>query len=219
MADDVPLVPQYRDLIVYGGRPKFDDLAGEVERRLEAPWSRDHEMERSERLLPGGSYRVFNRAETEASPGLNLFLIADDDDVEVANVVPTGGRDELTREEYNDSVAEFHGRFLADAASTLALEVRIGATDLDLSDVLDEATFRALLAFSRASNKATGSSHPSDRERWFAFILGVHGSRPELSTGDLQSWLVLDGWSEDVVFDLISEFEFAVGLLNYAARH
>jgi hypothetical protein len=214
---DVPLVPQFRDLVVPDASAHFEELVGEIERRISSPWSRDQETEQSRHL--GGRYRVFGRQDTTAGPGVLLFLITRNYDVEIANVVPTGDRHELTMQEYNEAVAEFNDRFLAEAASILGLEVSLSETELDLGQVLDEGTFRALLAFSRASNRATGSSHPSDRQRWLSFIVAAYRTGANLSSGDLQSWLVLDGWSEDVVFDLIVQFEFAMGLLRYVAEH
>jgi hypothetical protein len=217
MVDDAPLVPQFRDLVIPGGEPKFDELAAAVEQRLLPPWSRDRETQESP-TLQLSDYRVFQRDDSAAGPGLLLFLIARDNDVEVANVVPTGERRELTKEEYNDAVEQFSDGFLASAAETLGLVVRMSPSELDLRDVLDERTYRALLAFSRTSNRSTGSSHPMDRERWFEFLVSAYRSRADLSTSDLESWLVLDGWSEDVAWDLLVQFEFAMGLLKHVDR-
>ena len=216
MTDDAPRVPQFRDLVIPGGQSKLNELADAVEQRLQPPWSRDREAESSPNLnLGGAEYRVFKRDDTASGPGLLLFLIAQANDIEVANVVPTGERNELTKQEYNDAIVQFSSGFLADSAQALGLVVSLSPSELNMQDVLDETTYQALLAFSRASNRSTGSSHPLDREKWFKFIVGVYRNGSDVSSSDLERWLVLDGWSEDVAWDLLIQFEFAMQLLRY----
>ena len=78
----------------------------------------------------------------------------------------------------------------------------------------------ALRRFSAAANKATGSSHPLDRTRWFAFLLSVHGVTPSLDADRLARWLVeVEGWSDDKAHDLVVEYEFGLALLDEYDRN
>ena len=79
--------------------------------------------------------------------------------------------------------------------------------------ISDEAT-RKLKEFSTAANKASRSSQTSEFESWLAFLIHAHQEGGTLSTKDLLTWLIEDGWSEDKASDLIDEYEFAQDLLR-----
>jgi hypothetical protein len=147
-----------------------------------------------------------------------LHLFADRSKVYVANIVPTD-RSNLSIGEYNEALVEFYERFAHPAADSIGVDTVLSADLVDLEVELPKHVFQALTAFSSLANKATGSSHPLDRQRWFEFLTLLHGSNSDLSTGLLQDWLILDGWSESVAFDLVIEFEFGIGLLKHVDRH
>ena len=53
-----------------------------------------------------------------------------------------------------------------------------------------------------------------DRDRWFEFLIDVHGNDERLDTGRLGRWLIeVEGWSDDMANELVIEYEFALGLL------
>ena len=57
--------------------------------------------------------------------------------------------------------------------------------------------------------------HQFDLELWFDFICALHTNGEELSSGDLEQWLMDDnGWDEDVVTDTIIRYETERDLLN-----
>src|SRR5436190_867887 len=90
---------------------------------------------------------------------------------------------------------EFRGLEMDALADAIALggDARLGEDVIDLQADLGETVFRALVAFSRSANRTTGSSHPMDRERWFAFLVAAHRSHVDLSVDVLAKWLALDG--------------------------
>ena len=182
---------------------------------MDAPWSRAADVERVADLAR--RYSVFLRAEADNIPAALLHLLAAARRVYVANIVPVdpGG---LTMEQYNRILVEFAERFGQAAALDLGLTLNIGSDVVDLGEELDSNTFSALLAFSRGSTRSTGSSHPLDRERWYAFLVQLHRSGGELGTGVLQEFLIRDGWSESVTWDLVIQFEFGMGLLRYVEQ-
>jgi hypothetical protein len=77
----------------------------------------------------------------------------------------------------------------------------------------------ALRRFSILANHGTGSAHPLDRERWFAFLLHCHQDRCELDTDMLQRWLMEQGWTFERASDLAIEYEFGRGLLKFAEQN
>lgn len=211
MLSDYPRVPQFRELQFSGEPRDLDALASAIENRLGSPWSRAADVEEGPVL--GGQYRVFRREEDAQLPAALLHLMDDGQRILVANIVPAGG-DGLSENQYNGILVEFADHFAGEAAREIGLLMEVGPDEVDLGNELDEDTFRALLLFSRTSNRSTGSAHPSDREKWFDFMIQLHRSGRAVSTGVLQEFLMREGWSESVAWDLILEFEFGMGLLR-----
>ena len=85
----------------------------------------------------------------------------------------------------------------------------------ELDDWLPRAAADALRRFSSLANKATGSSHPSDRERWFAFLIAAHCDRGSLNAGRLERWLIeSERWPIESAQGLAVEYELALDLLE-----
>jgi hypothetical protein len=210
MPEPFPLVPCFRDLYFVGGDLQFDRIAESIDSLITTPWSRDSEVENTR-----GHYLVYRRDEDGANRALRLFLSPVSGKARVTNVVPIN-RPRLSMADYNDAVVEFVDRFARSAAANLVLDLQLGSDQIDLRHDLDAGTIAALQEFSEGANRSTGSSHPMDLDRWYAFILKLHHSNARVSAEVLGQWLQLDGWDDDeIVADLQSEFEFAMGLLDH----
>lgn len=135
----------------------------------------------------------------------------------MVNVVPDESG-ELSHDEYNDAVAEFHDKYLADVCTSLGLTAQLGAVHFDLEKDLPPGVFEALSMFSGAANKSTGSSHPMDRERWFDLIWRAHAADADLDPTLLGQWLEADGWGYREARELAIEYEFSRGLLRHPRR-
>ena len=208
-------VETYTELVVLQAAGVYEELSEALTAGMEVPWSRDEETEAD---LHDASYTVFIRNETANRPGVRLFLIPRDNDVQVANIVPVD-HGSISMDEYNGTASEFADRFVRPAAEQLGLDTTLTPPNVDLSEELDPEAFEALRLFSAGANKATGSSHPMDRERWFDFLVKHSRSGRDLSTDFLQQWLMNNGWSEQVSFDLILQYETARDLLEYERDH
>lgn len=158
-------------------------------------------------------YQIYHRAESNGRPSLRVYMTDREADVYVANIVSDGGS--ISIEEYNTTLEDFTHGFVMPAAQSLNLAVHLGETYVDLSVELGEDTYRALRAFSRLANKSTGSAHPLDSERWMTFIWRLYRSRKRVQSDILKQWLILDGWSEHMANDLVSQFEFGTELLRH----
>lgn len=216
MVDSEPQVQIFRELVIQQAAPHFDDVGAAIEQALADPWSRDHEREAELNESSSTRYLAFRRASDETLPGATLYLSPQNNDVYVPNIVPTD-IGSLEMGQYNDLLMEFVDR-TAQGVANLGLEMDIGSDQVDLSSELNPDVYSALKLFSRTSNRSTGSSHPSDRDKWMEFISALVDSGYSLSPGLLQEWLVADGWPEETAFDLILQFEFGVALLRHANR-
>lgn len=211
-----PLVPCFRELEFINGAQVFDPLTQGIERRLKGPWERDRGLEEGPILR--GEYRVFRRHPSNGQPGLLLHLMAEDERVLVANIVPTEVG-QLTTDDYNAAIVDFTDRFARPAARELGIEINLGSEFIDLESELPADVYSALTAFSRTANRSTGSAHPMDRDRWFDFLVRLYRSGGDVPSWVLQEWLTLDGWPESTSYDLIIEYEFGMGLLRYVEQH
>lgn len=102
------------------------------------------------------------------------------------------------------------------ASDDLIAPVDFGPDAPDLADWMSAEPARHLRAFSAAANRGTGGTPPSDRGRWFDFILAAHGERFDLAVEDIEAWLLREGWPADDADRLAREYEFARALLARA---
>jgi hypothetical protein len=94
-------------------------------------------------------------------------------------------------------------------------EVQVG-----LDDWMSPATAEKLRTFSTCANKSTGAAHPSDRERWNAFVLSAYQDGSRMDASALRRWLVeAEGWPAEVADQLALEYAFGRELLTFAEEH
>ena len=86
---------------------------------------------------------------------------------------------------------------------------------MNIEGSLSPRALKLLRSFSTLANKSTGSAHPLDEQRWFAFIIAVHKDGSPLDAGTLGRWLIEDeAWPEDSAHTLTIEYEVARSLLK-----
>lgn len=122
---------------------------------------------------------------------------------------------ELGRRRYNAALRDFVDNVVEPAARRTAFDVRTTTERQSLEDWLPAATSDALRRFSATANRGTGSSHPSDRRRWFAFLLAARREGAALDAELLVRWLIEEeGWSDGQAHRLGGEYEFGLSLLD-----
>lgn len=213
MAPDPVRVPVFGELTFSDASSAFEELGSAIEGRLSGAWWRDRERE-SDRSLGGIRFLIFRRRPVEDRPAVGVFVTDRGTDLYVSNIVPAEAG-QISRDEYNETLREFAADFAVPAAQELGIQAELTPGYVDLSKVLEPETYAALVAFSRAANRSTGSSHPMDQSRWFEFIWRLHESGRELGSDVLAGWLEEDGWSPDAAAELAGEFEYALSLLNH----
>lgn len=189
-----------------------DDLIASTE----PPWTVD--LKRSAEIAGNNvstrDLLVFTRAAGGELPPAFLTLWANDDGYYVPNIVPVD-RSELTRQQYNGIIEEFTARILGPVAARHAFRVAKTKAGQTLTDWLTPDSADRLRRFSGAANKSTGASHPSDRRRWYDFIISVHRTGGRIGAERLGRWLrEVDGWDEQTAHELAGDFEMSLGLLR-----
>lgn len=144
-----------------------------------------------------------------------LFLWEDGGGYKVTNIVPRNVS-ELGVSKYNAILEDFVKRVATPAQQSGSFTVEQTAALQTIDDWLDTASVDALRRFSNLANKSTGASHPSDQQRWFAFLTQAHRAHSDLDTSQLSRWLVQsEGWPEDKALKLAMDYEFGRALLKW----
>jgi hypothetical protein len=165
-------------------------------------------------VSPNGAVIAFEREGDGGVEPVALFLWSRAEGYEVTNIVPRNVG-ELGEHRYNIALRDFVERVATPAAAEAGFTVEITPANQGLDDWLPGDAADALRHFSSAANKATGSSHSMDRQRWFNFLLEAHRSHGSLNTHKLVRWLTeIEHWSDEKADDLAVQYEFALGLLD-----
>lgn len=157
-------------------------------------------------------------------------------ELNVSNIVPLE-KNQLSVDEYNAVLQKFYDDIIKPYKQiNHNLDIPQPSDDVfDPKTVITEEALRKLEAFCNGANKSTGSSHPSDQERWFDFICQTvdDGQMFDYSTlaeflQDETYWGTKDSdflgvmghfaWGEDQAYQLASEYENACILLEYYKR-
>lgn len=181
-----------------------------------------HAPEREAELSDHGidtDVMVFNRDATNGIPAGSLFLWGNEDGYSVTNIVPIDAA-EIDHAGYNAILQDFADTLIHPLAGSLGFTYELSGATQSIDDWLLPEAAAALRRFSKTANKATGTAHPSDRQRWFDFCILAHSQNSRLDTSQLVRWLVeVEGWVGSRANDLALEYEFARDLLSaYDAR-
>lgn len=220
MNNDLGSFLVFRELTVQGLYPALERLGGVIQERLPAHWRRDTIKEQENtRMFGDKSLLVFERDSSGGLPASGVAMLIDGEKAEVVNIVPLE-KSQLSAKEYNAVLVELTRTAIEPAAVALGLKCELTDDLKPFTAWVSPEAGDALRRFSILANHGTGSSHPLDRERWFAFLLYCHRDRCELDTDMLQRWLIEQGdWSFERASDLAIEYEFGRGLLKFAERN
>ena len=209
-------IPDFQELDLLRGSCALDVLRETLIANTSSPWR--HAQDREESALGIGAqadeFLAFERLADDQLPAVGLIFWREGDGYRVSNIVPLEAH-QLTHAQYNAALQDFMARIVEPTANTLGLKIKTTAGEQSPEDWMSPDSVGRLKRFSRNANKSTGSSHPFDRERWYAFIIGLHAERRDIDTEKLARWLGdVEHWSDDAAIDLVIEYEFGRDLLK-----
>jgi hypothetical protein len=157
---------------------------------------------------------AFERDSGEGLEAAGVVLWGDEKGYKIINIVPLKVR-ELGYRGYNALLQDFAARVARPAAEMAGFKIELTSNRQSLDDWLPVEAATALRQFSVLANKSTGSSHPSDRKRWLAFLIKAHQDKRSFNSDLLMRWLVeVERWPEEVADKLASQYEFGLDLLD-----
>ncbi|HFH3285713.1 hypothetical protein [Pseudomonas aeruginosa] len=204
----------FQDLYLRGGSAA--SIRDCILSQVREPWQHDPERENDMKGFAGGDEDVIVlvRASFDDIDESGLVLWQEKDGYRVSNIVPRNVG-ELGIMKYNVILRDFVSLVAQPAAQGGGFEIDLTSPTQTLDDWLTADSAAALRRFSRLANKSTGASHPLDRERWFTFLITVHGTSKRLDTEQLARWLIeVEGWPAERAQELAIDYEFALVLLE-----
>lgn len=178
-------------------------------------WTLDRSKYDELRSVGGQSWFTFPLTNHPTLPPSLLFLsLKPDGTLAVSNVIPAAVG-QLDYDEYNAILKSFCDDVLSKIQPPESIDFSLTGTTIDLSVRLPADVFERLQLFSDWANKSTGSSHPSDRDRWMDFIIAAANCPDALDSHTLERWLVEEGqWGAEEAEELAVEYEFGCQLLR-----
>lgn len=216
----------YQELEIGFDATLRDVACGTLEKvASENAWHRTTEVEqRIEANYPTEVHGVlaFER-EADSGPAVRVVLWPADEEpgqvsngsqrYRVVNIVPVEPG-ELGVQGYNDALEGFLRDVVEPARESLDIDIEVSAREQTMTDWTSEEAAGALRRFSAAANRSTGTSHPADEKRWWAFVVADHRARGTLRGQLLRQWLIeVDRWPAEVASDLVSDWEKGQELL------
>ena len=213
--DDGRKISVFQELFLHNANTSRSKCRETLISAANFPWRHAGEKEHLVHThSPDEDIIAFERVASDGIDAAGLVLWSRDDGYEVLNIVPLEAS-ELGPVRYNRVLQDFSVKVVEPAASIAGFVVEAGPTAQGLGDWLSEDAAAALRRFSVTANKSTGSSHPSDRRRWFSFLIAVHHDPGRLDTSRLIRWLCeIEGWSPDKAHELAIEYEYGLALLD-----
>ncbi|MFZ5811702.1 MAG: hypothetical protein ACOY4F_06635 [Thermodesulfobacteriota bacterium] len=206
----------FRELYLYLPVDSTDEFFKEVENNLCEGWIREHEAEERSAGELGEKYYYFS-CEKDASieAAAIAFARRSKEILYIANIVPREFG-ELTKDQYNMILLMFYEKFLHPVCKKNSIKVEITTDNQSMADWVSDGTYKKLKNFSGAANKSTGTAHPCDQKRWFAFIVSVIRNEDKLDPSQLERWLIEEeDWQHDIASDLAIQYEQGISLLEY----
>ena len=211
MPERIESIEVFQDLFLRCPYRRRDELRRALIAQAKSPWRL---AEDTEERLPEGCM-AFEHMAGDGIAASILTLWPESDGYKVSNILPLATM-QLSTSEYNDVLNDFRVQLVEPVVSNdPEFCVEVTKRKRPITDWISQEAADALHSFSMRANKSTGSSHPSDQDQWFRFLIAAYKANGELDAESLLAWLTeVEEWPSDVAEDLVGEYEFGIGLLN-----
>ncbi|MBX3362278.1 MAG: hypothetical protein KF705_12695 [Phycisphaeraceae bacterium] len=123
--------------------------------------------------------------------------------------------DHISKSQYVELLREFDERIACPATEGVGGMTSIDAEKETLTDHFSSEELRLLKLFCSSSNASDLGSHPSDQEKWMAFLIAVHRNGKNVHCDTFGACLRSERcWPEHGIDRLVSEYDFAMRLLR-----
>lgn len=220
----------YKELSFVGDKPAFD----EFKRIAPSFASGDWKYAKSDRMRDYIAFDYLGKQVDQAE--VSIYYGADTwrkGYIKVGNIVPLQ-KNQLSIDEYNAVLDLFYEEIIVPNQSRLK-GIKIVGPESDVFDPLkyiSKEALKKLEHFCNGANKTTGSSHPSDEERWFDFICQTVDDNQTFDYDTIFRFLMDEdywgkkepgflgaighfAWDEEHAGELATEYDNYVRILSY----
>ena len=220
----------YKELSFVGDKPALDAFKNEAPSFARGEW----EYSRSDRMRDYIAFDYLGNKVDQAE--VSIYYGHDtwrQGYIKVGNIVPLR-KNQLSIEEYNAVLDLFYEEIIVPNQSRLN-GIKIVGPESDVFDPLkyiSKEALKKLERFCNGANKSTGSSHPSDEERWFDFICQTVDDNQTFDFETIYRFLLDEdywgkkepgfigamghfAWDEEQAGELAAEYDNYVRLLKY----
>lgn len=225
----------YKELVFVGEKKALDELSTEIYDVFPSNWKKPHgdDLLLKDYILADYDGTLAPRAEVSIYYGRDAWR---EGSIRVCNIVPLEKR-ELTVEEYNKVLNLFYID-IAKKYCEIHKNVKLvgpSSEQFDPLNYISDEALKKLTYFCDAANKSTGSSHPSDEERWFDFICQTVDDKRMFDYDTLFNFLIDEdywgrkeegflgvighfAWDKENAQELAMEYDNYVRILQYYKR-
>lgn len=220
----------YKELSIVGKRDDFEEFKNLAPSLASGDWKYSTNKYMRNHIAFDYSGNKVEQAEVSFFYGPETWR---DHEIKVVNIVPLL-KEHLTIDEYNAVLDLFYIDVIQPYQQNHANIKIVGPTS-DIFDPLEhisEAALKKLECFCNSANKTTGSSHPSDEERWFEFICQTVDDKRTFDFDTLSRFLADEeywgkrddgyigamghfAWDEEQASELASEYDSYVRILQF----
>lgn len=220
----------YKELSFVGDKPALDDFKNNAPSFVSGDWKYSTSDRMKDYIAFDYLGNRVDKAEVSIYYGHNSWR---EGYIKVVNIVPLE-KNHLSIEEYNAVLDLFYAEIIKPNEAKLQ-GIKIVGPESDVFDPLQYITQDALAKLERfcnGANKTTGSSHPSDEERWFDFICQTVDDDQTFDYDTIYRFLMDEdywgkrepgfigvmgrfAWDEEHAGELAAEYDNYVRLLNY----
>ncbi len=216
---------EHQLLTITGTKPTLLHVLANVDQRATGEWTRDLDREEGVAKMSVSSSRedashcyVCNATAKHRAADV-WFGLRGEDRLWIWNIVPRE-IGHMHKDECNAVVMDFYNQLIIPSTKGLGVHVELTGDQVGLDEWLSKETAQKLRAFSGGANKATGSSHPTDAQRWRAFVIAAHMERSNMTAEDVAQWLrEEEEWDPEQAEELAIEYEQGRDLLKAYDEH
>lgn len=220
----------YKELSFLGDKPAFDAFKNNAPSFATGDWKYSTSKRMRDYIAFDYLGDKANQAEVSIYYGINAWRGGI---LKVGNIVPLQ-KNQLTIDEYNAVLDLFYEEIIKPNTDELKGITIVGpeSDEFDPLKYISKEALRKLERFCNGANKTTGSSHPSDEERWFDFICQTVDDNQTFDFDTIFRFLMDEeywgkkepgflgamgrfAWDEEHAGELATEYDNYVRLLRY----
>lgn len=162
---------------------------------------------------------TFESPEIKGAIAFVWMVVGGENDLRITNITPNKSG-QLSIEQYNTILDRFYDEVIKPSINN-DYHVILSTDNKTIVDYAGLEVAEKLQVWIKSANKSTLNTHPLDFERWASFIITAHENDSELTTTQLEKYLIDEiGIPDDrLVSKIVIDYEYGRDLLKEYDKH